>query len=176
MVGLFHANTLLMPCQIGNQIFWIKWRFQPVKIGGRVGGKEWGRPKGASEKKKKKSPWEKWETVVPLGCIMVTFFIFTSDYNLSTKWLLHWIWIHVNFWHRLCVTSSRRYKFDFPPSLVYTFYCHTKKFAFLLPVAAYAFFFLTNVQNLYPDLHVKTQPKQQKRTSWAHTSYFYDGF
>lgn len=127
-------------------------------------------------KEKKKSPWEKWETVVPLGCIMVTFFIFTSDYNLSTKWLLHWIWIHVNFWHRLCVTSSRRYKFDFPPSLVYTFYCHTKKFAFLLPVAAYAFFFLTNVQNLYPDLHVKTQPKQQKRTSWAHTSYFYDGF
>lgn len=74
------------------------------------------------------------------------------------------------------LTSSRRYKFDFPPSLVYTFYCHTKKFAFLLPVAAYAFFFLTNVQNLYPDLHVKTQPKQQKRTSWAHTSYFYDGF
>lgn len=33
MVGLFNANILLMPCQISNQIFWMKWRFQPVKFG-----------------------------------------------------------------------------------------------------------------------------------------------
>lgn len=26
------ANTVLMPCQDGNQIFGMKWRFQPVKI------------------------------------------------------------------------------------------------------------------------------------------------
>lgn len=117
----------------------------------------------------------KWENMVPLGCIIVTFFIFTSHYNISTKWLLHWIWIHVNFWHRLCVTPFRTYKSDFFLS-VHTFYCHTKKFAFLLPVAAYAFFFLTNVQNLYPDLHIKPQPKQQKSANGTHTSYFYDGF
>lgn len=107
-------------------------------------------------------------------CIMVTFFIFTSYCNLSTKWLLHWIWIHVNFCHWLCVTPLNIqlwFLFSTHISLPYQ-----KIFAFLLPVAAYAFFFLTNVQNLYPDLHIKTQPKQRKSISWAHTSYFYEGF
>lgn len=92
------------------------------------------------------------------------------------KTVLHWIWIHVNSWHQLCITSSRTFKFDLlesPPPQYARFTATPEEFAFLLPVAAYAFFFLTNVQNLYPDLHIKTQPKQQKSTSRAHTSYFF---
>lgn len=92
-----------------------------------------------------------------------------------SKMVVHWIWIHVNSWHQLCITSSRTFTFDFLDFFFsqYTHFTATpKEFAFLLPVAAYAFFFLTNVQNLYPGLHIKTQPKQQKSTSWAHTSYF----
>jgi len=105
MVALFHANILLMPCQICNQISWMKWRFQPIKVW--KGEKEWSRLKRTSEKQRKQKYHGKWENTALLTCIMATFFSFTSHCSLSAKWLLHWIWIHVNFWHWLCVTSSK---------------------------------------------------------------------
>lgn len=113
MVGLFHANISLMPCQIGNQIFWMKWRFQPVNLGKSRRERVREIRKGIRKAKNPEVPGKMRKhgpTRLHYGHI---FFIFTSHYNLSTKWLLHWIWIHVNFWHRLCVTSSRTYKFEF---------------------------------------------------------------
>lgn len=144
MVALFHANILLMPCQICNQISWMKRRFWPIKV---WKGERESRLKRTSEKQRKQKYRGKWENIVLLTCIMATFFSSTSHCSLSAKWLVHWIWIHVNFRHWLYVTSSKHASLI---SFQCTCFIPLKKiFAFLLCVAAYAFFFLTNVQNLY---------------------------
>lgn len=111
------------------------------------------------------------------GPISLFFFIniyFYQPLQFFNKMVLHWIWIHVNSWHQLCITSSRTFKFGFLDFFFPSTHISLppKEFAFLLSVAAYAFIFLTNVENLSSELHIKTQPKQQKSTSWAHTSYF----
>lgn len=93
----------------------------PCQDLGRLGEKEWVRPKRASGKEKIKKKKSKKSPEVPgkmrqHGPTMFHYghvIYFYQPLQSFNKMVVHWIWIHVNSWHQLCITSSRTFKFDF---------------------------------------------------------------
>lgn len=125
MLRLCHANTLLMPHQVGNQIFRMKWRFQPFRLSrfGKVRRERVGETKKDIRKGKKKKTPEvpgKMRKHHPTRFHYGQVIYFYHPLQSFNKMVVHWIWIHVNSWHQLCITfleHSNLIFSDFFPSM-----------------------------------------------------------